>query len=239
MVSVLRAASISLYPAAVEPGRGYDNTQGGRGGGRGGPSAGRGGGRGGGRFAGNDGYAGGRGPIMQQQQRQQQQMLTPEQLHYKMLEQQIQAQAIMIAQQQELLMAQSGAQPPIAMMAARPLRAVQQPPAAAFEPEEPLDPKVLDMLECKEDEESGNVEVTFQNQPLVVVSLSGEVMLTTSGWYDEDTLAALNYTIAPLDMKVRWPMHGTAHGALHDGPMHGRTIPRRMVGSYPMRAVSS
>ena len=176
--------------------------------------------------------------MQQQQQRQSQQMLTPEQLHYKMLEQQIQAQAIMIAQQQELLMAQSGAAP-VAMMAARPLRAVQQPPAAAFEPEEPLDPKVLDMLECKEDEESGNVEVTFQNQPLVVVSLSGEVMLTTSGWYDEDTLAALNYTIAPLDMKVRWPMHGTAHGPLHDGPMHGATIPRRMVGSYPMRAVSS
>ena len=177
--------------------------------------------------------------MQQQQQRQSQQMLTPEQLHYKMLEQQIQAQAIMIAQQQELLMAQSGAAP-VAMMA-RPLRAVQQqPPAAAFEPEEPLDPKVLDMLECKEDEESGNVEVTFQNQPLVVVSLSGEVMLTTSGWYDDDTLAALNYTIAPLDMKVRWPNgpcmeprmepcmqpphDETPHGALHAGALHGALL---------------
>ena len=152
--------------------------------------------------------------MMQQQQRQPPQMLSPEQMRYKMLEQQIQAQAIMIAQQQELLMAQSGAVP-VAAMAARPFRAAQQPPAAAFEPGEPLDPKVMDMLECKEDEESGNVEISFQSQPLVVVSLSGEVMLTTSGWYDDDTLAALNYTIAPLDMKVRWPVHGTPHGDLH------------------------
>lgn len=127
---------------------------------------------------------------------QQQRQLTPEQLQLKMMEQQIQAQALMIAQQQEILMARQSA--PVAM--ARP-RAVQPP--AAFEPAEPLDPKVMDLLECVEDEESGNVEVSFQGQPLVVVSLSGEVMLTTSGWFDDDTLAALNFTISPLDMKVR------------------------------------
>ena len=37
----------------------------------------------------------------------------------------------------------------------------------------------------------------------MTVSLAGEVVLTTGGWFDEETLKALNIVLRPLHMKVR------------------------------------
>ena len=52
----------------------------------------------------------------------------------------------------------------------------------------------------------------------MTVSLAGEVILTSGGWFDEETLQALNIVLRPLQMKVRRtkrPMQAHAHAHAH------------------------
>ncbi|GAX84133.1 hypothetical protein CEUSTIGMA_g11556.t1 [Chlamydomonas eustigma] len=122
----------------------------------------------------------------------------------------MQEQARIIAQQQEqltmLLQAQASqtvaraSAPAIAAsvpvqqkVLARPKQVVQVEP----EPEE------LDVeCECLIDEETGDTLVQLQGITIVTVSPSGEVVLSTGGWYTPDTIAGMNKALKPIGMKV-------------------------------------
>jgi hypothetical protein len=56
--------------------------------------------------------------------------------------------------------------------------------------------------ECLIDEETGDTLVQLQGITIVTVSPSGEVVLSTGGWYTPDTIAGMNKALKPIGMKV-------------------------------------
>jgi len=64
----------------------------------------------------------------------------------------------------------------------------------------------------------------------MTVSLAGEVVLTTGGWFDEETLKALNIVLRPIHMKVRGTpiREGSNHTSLRPF-IHTSTLPLEQV----------
>ncbi len=156
-------------------------------GGRGGrgpfaPSSGRGGGRTG-MVAGRSGSTlGGHTELMLRAQLEAQNRL----LH------QTQMQMQMLAHQQQLLLQQQHMHPvpgartfPQAALAPAQFKHHQQQALQTLEAKEQKD--AVEGLACYLDEENANVVVTLQDTPLVTVTPHGDVLLSTNGWYTEDT----------------------------------------------------
>mmetsp|Transcript_32877 Transcript_32877/g.72606 ORF Transcript_32877/g.72606 Transcript_32877/m.72606 type:complete len:409 (+) Transcript_32877:42-1268(+) len=74
------------------------------------------------------------------------------------------------------------------------------PAALPAEMEEVDEPEVD--CECFVDEDSGNVVVQLEGTTIVSVTPTGEVTLSTSGWWTADTISGMNQALRVIGMKV-------------------------------------
>lgn len=77
--------------------------------------------------------------------------------------------------------------------------------APAKEHPEPIkEPEVVvEGLECLLDEDTGNVVVSMGGTPIVTATPTGDLFLSTSDWYNEETVIGMNQALKPIDMKIQ------------------------------------
>ena len=153
-------------------------------------------------------------PMMQMQAAMQEQYQMAE-LRLKMKEKELilkEKELRLIMKEQQLKQAGGVASKPLATATKTQVRGAI-PPAAAFLMDEDMmdEPEEDEMCECEMDR-SGNVVVTLQDTPIVTITPTGEVTISTGGWWTQETLDAMNRVLKYISVSIK-----VASGSVEEG----------------------